>query len=306
MEKVTSITHQGRRAVLGNFMDITERKRREEEMAALQEDLRRSQKMEAIRRLAGGIAHDFNNVLTVIKGYSQLSLMDLGKENPLRGSIEEIQRASERASNLTRQMLLLTRRQDTEMKVLDLNHILLTLEKMLHRIIGEDVELITKLTEGLGRVRIDDGQIEQVIMNLSLNARDSMPNGGKLLIETANVMLDQEHARNHFAVKPGPHVMLSVTDTGCGMTPEVKERIFEPFFTTKEKGKGTGLGLSTVYGIVKQSEGNILVYSEPGRGTTFKIYLPRVDELPEEAKERARGVGLKETVRKGLDQQAQI
>ncbi len=255
-------------------------------MATLQEQLRQSQKMEAIGQLAGGIAHDFNNLLTVIKGYSQLSLMQLNEGNPLREKVEEIQKAADQAASLTRQLLAFSRRQVMEMRVLDLNILIKDLEKMLHRIIVEDVELITFLADDLGRVKTDPGQIEQVVMNLTINARDAMPKGGKLTIETTNVELDEEYARDHVATKPGQYVMLSVSDTGVGMTQEVKERAFEPFFTTKDKGKGTGLGLSTVYGIVKQSGGNIWIYSELGKGTTFKIYLPRVDEPPEEMVEK--------------------
>jgi PAS domain S-box-containing protein len=278
--------------ILGIFWDITDRKRREEEMVVLQEQLRQSQKIEAIGRLAGGIAHDFNNLLTVINGYSQLSLIELKEDVPLRGNIEEIKRASEKAADLTRQLLAFSRRQILEMRVLDLNTVLRELDKMLHRLIGEDIELITVFTDDLGRVNTDPGWVEQIILNLSVNARDAMHSGGKLTIETANVELDETYARGHIAVKPGRYVMLSVSDTGVGMTREVRQQVFEPFFTTKEKGKGTGLGLSTVYGIVKQSGGNIWVYSEPGKGTTFKIYLPRVDEPLEEIKERVVKEGL--------------
>jgi len=267
--------------------DITEITRAGEERAVLQEQLRQSQKMEAIGRLAGGIAHDFNNLLTVIKGYSQLSHLGLKEGDPLRVNIDEIQNAADRAASLTQQLLAFSRRQVMEMKVLDLNALLTDLEKMLRRIIGEDIELSTLLAKDLGRAKIDPGRIEQVIMNLAVNAKDSMPSGGKLTIETANAELDESYARNHADVKPGRYVMFSVSDTGVGMTPEVKERVFEPFFTTKEKGKGTGLGLSTVYGIVKQSGGNIWVYSEPSHGTTFKIYLPRVDEPLEELGKKA-------------------
>ena len=260
------------------IQDITGRKRAEEEMRGLEEQFRQSQKMEAIGRLGGGIAHDFNNLLTIIKGYSQLSLLDIKESDPLWGNIQEIQKATQRATDLTRQLLAFSRRQILDLKVLDLNTLLKDLDKMLRRIIGEDIELTTLLAKNLGRVKIDPGQFEQIILNLAVNARDAMPSGGKLTIETANVILDEEYARTHISVTPGPYVRLSVSDTGVGIPLEVKEKVFEPFFTTKEKGKGTGLGLSTVYGIVKQSGGNIWVYSEPAHGTTFKIYLPRVEE----------------------------
>lgn len=258
--------------------DITQRKQAEEEMKALEEQFRQSQKMEAVGRLAGGIAHDFNNLLTVIKGYSQLSLLDLKESDLLWGNIQEIQKATQRAADLTRQLLAFSRRQILDLKVLDLNTLLKDLNKMLRRIISEDIELVTLLAEDLGRVKIDPGQFEQIILNLAVNARDAMPSGGKLIIETANIELNEEYVRTHIGVKKGSYVQLSITDTGVGIPLDIKEKIFEPFYTTKEKGRGTGLGLSTVYGIVKQSGGNIWVYSEPGHGTTFKIYLPRVEE----------------------------
>ena len=266
--------------------DITERKRAEEEKAVLQEELRQSQKMEAVGHLAGGIAHDFNNLLTVISGNCELSLLELKEGDSLKGNIEEIKAAVDRATSLTRQLLAFSRRQILDTKVLDLNTIIRDLDKMLRRVIGEDIELVTLLSDGLGTVKTDPGWMEQVIINLAVNARDAMLSGGKLIIETTNVELDESYAHSHVAMKPGRYVKLCVGDTGIGMSPEVREHLFEPFFTTKEKGKGTGLGLSTVYGIVMQSGGNIWVYSEPGLGTTFKIYLPRVDESFEEMREK--------------------
>jgi two-component system, cell cycle sensor histidine kinase and response regulator CckA len=264
------IMWRGRPAFLNFLRDITEQK-------ALETQFLQSQKMEAIGRLAGGIAHDFNNLLTIVNTHAQLGLAEIKDWDPLRDKFDAIQKAGERAANLTRQLLAFSRRQRAEMKILDLNGILGDLEKMLNRILGEDIDLVSVLDPELGRVKADPGQIEQVLLNLVVNARDAMPSGGKLTIETKNVQLTEEYAYSHLGMEAGTYVMLSVSDNGVGMTPETRERIFEPFFTTKETGKGTGLGLSTVYGIVRQSRGNIWVYSEPGKGTTLKIYLPRVD-----------------------------
>ena len=244
----------------------------------LEEQFRQAQKMEAVGRLAGGVAHDFNNLLMVMRGYTELMLGRLGANDPLRRNAEEIQKAADRATSLTQQLLAFSRKQVMQPRVFDLNAVVAETEKMLHRLIGEDIELATILGAELGRVKADPGQIEQVLLNLAVNARDAMPQGGQLVLETANVELTQAFARQHPGVTPGPHVLLAMSDTGTGMDEETQARIFEPFFTTKEKGKGTGLGLATVYGIVKQSGGYIWVHSEAGQGTTFEIYLPRVEE----------------------------
>jgi len=251
--------------------DVTER-------VALEERLRQSQKMEAVGRLAGGVAHDFNNLLTVILGYSQILAEGVPAGSRLADSTAQIKSAADRAAGITRQLLAFSRKQVLSPRVIDLNDIMLNLDSLLRRLIGEDIEVLTVPSKDLGSVKADPGQIEQVIMNLALNARDAMPRGGKLTLETENAQLDESYASRHQPAEPGRYVMLAVSDTGHGMTPETKARIFEPFYTTKEVGKGTGLGLSMVYGIVKQSGGYIWVYSEPDRGTTFKIYLPRVDQ----------------------------
>ncbi|MGB8990391.1 MAG: ATP-binding protein, partial [Candidatus Sulfotelmatobacter sp.] len=255
--------------------DVTERR-------ALEQQLQQSQKMEAIGRLAGGIAHDFNNLLMVISGYSEFLLDRLGPDPALRGPAQEIAGASQRASSLTRQLLAFSRKQMLAPKILDLNGVVTENLKMLTRVIGEDIDLVMVPAPSLGAVRADAGQIDQVIMNLAVNARDAMPSGGKLTIETSNISLDEEYARFHAPLRPGDYVMLAISDTGLGMDSETQSHIFEPFFTTKGT-KGTGLGLSTVYGIVKQSGGYIWVNSEPGKGTSFKIYLPRIAERAEPA-----------------------
>ncbi len=258
--------------------DISGRKRNEEALRESAEQFRQAQKMEAVGRLAGGVAHDFNNLLMVMRGYGELLLNQLDANDPLRRNAEEIQKAAERATALTQQLLAFSRKQVLQPKVLDLNAVVTDVEKMLRRLIGEDIELATTLDPALGRVKADPGQIEQIILNLAVNARDAMPQGGRLTLKTVNVTLDQAYVRQHMGATPGPYVLLAVSDTGVGMDAETRSHIFEPFFTTKGAGKGTGLGLSTVYGIVKQSGGTIWVESAPGRGTTFEIYLPLVEE----------------------------
>ena len=253
--------------LLGTVFDMTERRK-------LEEQLLQSQKMEAVGRLAGGIAHDFNNLLTAVSGYTELLIGQLDEGDPRLESAQEIRQASRRAAALTQQLLAFSRRQVLEPRVLDLNAVIANMERMLRRVIGEDVELTTSLSPGLWRAKADPAQIEQAILNLVVNARDAMPRGGHLTLETANVELDAQVPSS----APGPHVMLAVSDTGVGMDTEQQARLFEPFYTTKERGKGTGLGLSTTYGVVKQSGGSIWVYSERGQGTTFKIYLPRCED----------------------------
>jgi two-component system cell cycle sensor histidine kinase/response regulator CckA len=278
--QVETISHQleyaGRRVRLVVAQDISERH-------LLEQQLRQSQKMEAVGRLAGGVAHDFNNLLMVIKGHTELLLNVLPSEEKYSRKIEQIDRAADRASTLTRQLLAFSRLQVLQPQVINLNAVVEEMGKLLPRLIGEDIELLIRGSEDLGAIRADASQMEQVIMNLAVNARDAMPAGGRLLIETSNAELDSNYNAVHPIVRQGRYILLAVSDTGTGMSAETQARIFEPFFTTKPQGKGTGLGLSTVYGVVKQSGGFIWVYSEVGRGTSFKIYLPRVDQPIERA-----------------------
>lgn len=269
----------GDRTVLAVAEDISKRKKAEKEKETLKAQLNQAQKMEAIGVLAGGVAHDFNNLLTTIIGYADLALMDLQENAPAYYSVQQIRKAGQRAAALTRQLLAFSRRQTIAPEVINLNRILMESEKMLRRLIGEDIDFLTVYEREPWHVFADPGQVDQIIMNLVVNARDAMPKGGKLTIETANVELDDHYFRKH-GVKnaPGHYIMIAVTDTGNGMDRETQSRIFEPFFTTKELGRGTGLGLSTVFGIVRQNNGYVWVYSEKGKGTTFKVYLPRSEK----------------------------
>jgi signal transduction histidine kinase/ActR/RegA family two-component response regulator len=268
--------------------EIADHMKTENTLRITQERLHHAQRLEAVGRLAGGVAHDFNNLLSVVLGYSLTLIAELPPESPLRADIEEIKRAGERAAELTRQLLAFGRQQVLEPRLLDLNEIVLRMDRMMRRILGEDIEIVTIPAPHLWKAKLDPGQIEQVIVNLVINARDAMPAGGRLTIETSNETFDQDYANAHVVgAASGPYIVLAVSDTGVGMSKEVQSRAFEPFFTTKERGKGTGLGLSTVFGIVKQSGGHIWLYSEPGKGTTFKLSFPRVTDETEFASEPA-------------------
>ena len=271
--------------IIGVCMDIGERK-------SLEEQFRQAQKMEAVGQLAGGVAHDFNNLLTVIRGYAELLVTTLSADDDRRTDVDEIARAADRAAGLTRQLLTFSHKQVRQPTFLDVNSLVINTSRMLRRLIGADIELVTNLAPAPGVVHADVGEIEQILMNLAVNARDAMPQGGRLSIETAAVALDDAYAIQHAAVRPGPYVMLAVTDSGIGIDEQTKHRIFEPFFTTKERGRGTGLGLSVVFGIIQQNRGHIWVDSAPGRGTTFQIYLPRIDAAASPDRSRGRPMTL--------------
>jgi PAS domain S-box-containing protein len=280
---VSPIRFEDRDAWLALAIDVTEKKR-------LEAQLLQAQKMESVGRLAGGIAHDFNNLLGVITGYGDLARRQLAPGDPVAGRVDQMLKAAARAADLTKQLLAFSRKQVLQPRVVNLNAVTADMERMLRRLIGEHIQLVTVYADALGHVRADPGQVGQVIVNLAINARDAMPDGGRLMVETANVDLEEEYTAGRPDVKPGRYVMLSVTDTGVGMTPETLDRIFEPFFTTKAEGHGTGLGLATAYGIVKQSGGHIWTYSEPGKGTTFRIYFPRVDEAADRLEPRSESI----------------
>ena len=277
-EEQTITPLKDEQGAIANFIaikrDVTAKKE-------LEAQFLQAQKMESVGRLAGGIAHDFNNILTIINGTAEIALADRPPGDSVRTDLAHIHQAGQRAASLTRQLLAFSRKQILKREVLSMNTVVNGLENMLKRLLGADISLVCTLSQSLGLVRVDPGQLEQVLMNLCVNARDAMPTGGRLTIETHDAHLDDTHAATHHEIVPGPHVLLAVSDTGMGMDKETQARLFEPFFTTKELGRGTGLGLSTVYGIVKQSGGTIWVYSEVGKGTTFKVYLPRVDIVPE-------------------------
>jgi len=263
--------------IVETFLDITDQKKLEEERNNIQAQFIQAQKMEAVGRLAGGIAHDFNNILTTIIGLADLIVMESSLDESIRENIQEIKQSANRAASLTQQLLAFSRKQVLQPRVINPNKLIINMKKMLRRMIGEDILLETKLDPEIAAIKVDKGQIEQIIMNLVVNSCDAMPNGGRIVLETINAYLDENYWNTHSEAAPGNYVILTVTDNGIGMDEEIKKRVFEPFFTTKEMGKGTGLGLSTVYGVVKQSEGFIYVYSEKDHGTSFKIYLPKAD-----------------------------